>query len=106
MKIFAAFAPLALLGLAACGSSTDASADATADTVEIPADEALANAPEPVADPDANVDAPAEGAEGAEGAESSSEATAAAAGAAAEAAAADAEAASDAAIQATEDAAE
>jgi hypothetical protein len=101
MKFTAAIAPLALLALAACGSSTDASADATADTVEIPADEALASVPDPVADPAANVDAPA-----VEEETTPSEATVDEAGAAAEAAAADAEAASDAAIQASEDAAE
>jgi hypothetical protein len=41
------------LALAACGSATDASEDALADNVEVPADEAMANAPAPVADPDA-----------------------------------------------------
>ena len=40
----------AALALAACGSSTDASEDATADTVEMPADEAMADAPAPVDD--------------------------------------------------------
>jgi hypothetical protein len=90
-------APLALFALAACGSSTDASEDATADTVEIPADQALSGAPDPVADPAANVDAPAEG-EAAEGA--------AAEGAPAEAApAAGAQAAADAAATAAGDAA-
>ncbi len=51
-----ALAVLATFGLAACGSSTDASDDAIADTVEIPADEAMADTPEPVADEDALVD--------------------------------------------------
>lgn len=44
-----AAATAATLALAACGQSDDASADAMADTVEMPADDALANAPEPVA---------------------------------------------------------
>lgn len=44
----------AVLMLAACGSADDASTEATADTVEMPADEALeAISDEPVADPDA-----------------------------------------------------
>ena len=43
-------ATTASLALAACGSSTDASEDAMADTVEMPADQALADTPEPVAD--------------------------------------------------------
>ncbi|WP_121118873.1 hypothetical protein [Croceibacterium ferulae] len=41
-----AAAPL-LFALAACGSSDDASEDAMADTVEMPADEAMAEAPMP-----------------------------------------------------------
>ncbi len=36
--------------LAACGGYTDASEDALADNVEMPADEALVGTPEPVAD--------------------------------------------------------
>ena len=52
--ILALAAPFAL---AACGSSTDASEDAVADTVEMPADEAMANTPPPVADPSAQVEA-------------------------------------------------
>lgn len=45
---------VAALMLAACGSSDDASTEATADTVEMPADEALeAISDEPVADPEA-----------------------------------------------------
>lgn len=52
-----ALLPAATLALAACGSSDDASADATADTVEMPADEALADvAEEPVEDADANAE--------------------------------------------------
>lgn len=47
----------ASLALAACGSADDASTDATADTVEMPADEALAGvAEEPVEDADANAE--------------------------------------------------
>ncbi len=51
---------VAALMLAACGSSDDASTEATADTVEMPADEALeAISDEPVADPEATAtDAP------------------------------------------------
>ncbi len=45
-----ALAATASLALAACGSTTDASEDAIADTVEMPADQAMADAPEPVAD--------------------------------------------------------
>lgn len=47
---------LASLGVAACGSSNDASEDAIADTVEMPADEAMEGTPEPVADEDALTD--------------------------------------------------
>lgn len=56
---FAALAVAALM-LAACGSSDDASTEATADTVEMPADEALeAISDQPVADPEATAtDAP------------------------------------------------
>jgi hypothetical protein len=45
-------APL-LLALAACGSATDASEDALADNVEVPADQAMQGTPAPVADADA-----------------------------------------------------
>lgn len=46
--------------LAACGSSNDASTEATADTVEMPADEALAPVTAaPVADAEANTPDPA-----------------------------------------------
>lgn len=50
----------ASLMLAACGSADDASTEATADTVEMPADEALeAISDEPAADPEATAtDAP------------------------------------------------
>ncbi|MBU2588930.1 MAG: hypothetical protein KJ872_12555 [Alphaproteobacteria bacterium] len=92
------FAPLAALGgaallLSACGSADDASTEASADTVEMPADEALsAVADEAVADPDATAtDAPATDAEVEAGAEQAADA---AANVAAEAAAA-AEAASE-----------
>jgi hypothetical protein len=56
---FGTLAVAALL-LAACGSADDASTEATADTVEMPADEALeAISDEPVADPEATAtDAP------------------------------------------------
>lgn len=56
---FAALSVAALM-LAACGSSDDASTEASADTVEMPADEALeAISDEPVADPEATAtDAP------------------------------------------------
>lgn len=45
--------PLAL-ALAGCGRSDNATSEAQADTVEIPANEALQNAPAPVVDPNAN----------------------------------------------------
>lgn len=48
---FAPLAPVALL-LVACGGADDASEDAMVDTVEMPADEAMANAPMPVEDRD------------------------------------------------------
>jgi hypothetical protein len=77
----------AALTLAACGSSDDASTEATADTVEMPADEALeAIADDPLEDPEATApDAPEDDAATAAGAE---EAADAAADVAAEAAAA------------------
>lgn len=58
MKKFAlsAVAVTAALALAACGNSTDASDEAMADTVEVPADEAVAGTPDPVADADANTE--------------------------------------------------
>ena len=57
---FAALAGAALL-LTACGSADDASTEASADTVEMPADSALAPVSDaPVADPSATAtDAPA-----------------------------------------------
>ena len=50
MKKFALIALPAAFALAACGDSTDASDDAVADTVEVPADDAMANVPDPVID--------------------------------------------------------
>lgn len=41
---YAAFASVAALALAACGSSDKASEEATAENVEVPADEAVADA--------------------------------------------------------------
>ncbi|WP_296719421.1 hypothetical protein [Erythrobacter sp.] len=81
----------AVLMLAACGSADDASTEATADTVEMPADEALeAISDEPVADPDATAtDAPdIDGEAAAEVEATTEEAADAAADVAAEAAAA------------------
>ena len=92
IALFAAVSSFAL-ALAACGDSDDASEDAMADTVEMPADEAMADAPLPVADS-------TEAAEDAE-ATAAEEAAAEDAGDAAAAAAADAEAAADAAEAAT-----
>jgi len=76
-------APLAALAggvllLAACGSADDASTEASADTVEMPADEALAPIPEDaVADPAANAtDAPETAAAAEAGAEQAADAAA------------------------------
>ena len=49
IALFAAASSFAL-ALAACGGSDDASEDAMADDVELPADEAMANVPDPNAD--------------------------------------------------------
>src|SRR5688500_5984345 len=76
------------LALAACGSSNDACEDAMADNVEMPADEAMAGAPEPAA---VAVDEAAE--EATPDAETAVEQTAEDAADAAEAAVADIEAA-------------
>ncbi len=59
LKSFAALSAATLM-LAACGSADDASSEANADTVEMPADSALAPVSEaPVADPSATAtDAP------------------------------------------------
>ena len=48
---------VATTGLAACGSSTDASEEAMADNVEMPADDAMADVPDPVLDEDATLTA-------------------------------------------------
>lgn len=92
MRRIAPLAPLAgALLLAACGSADDAATEASADTVEMPADEALSGVgEEPVADPTASAtDAPA----AAPTAASAEDAGEAAANVAAEAAAAAGEAA-------------
>ena len=61
MKFRIAFAAAASIALAACGSTDDASTEAEADTVEIPADEAMAGVEEaPVVDADANAALPAD----------------------------------------------
>jgi hypothetical protein len=59
MKKFAliAFAAIAAYGLSACGKSDDASDEAMADNVEMPADEAMSTAAPPVADAEATSDA-------------------------------------------------
>ena len=90
MKKFAliAFAAAAAYGLAACGKSDDASEDAMADNVEMPADQAMSTAAPPVADAEASSDTAATG---------PTSAAASEAGDAAEAAAADAAAAAEAA---------
>jgi hypothetical protein len=49
IALFAAASSFAL-ALAACGDSNDASEDALADDVELPADNAMANVPDPAAD--------------------------------------------------------
>lgn len=69
---------LAALLLAACGSADDASTEATADTVEMPADEALeAISDQPVADPEATAtDAPETEAAGEASAQAAAEAAA------------------------------
>ena len=60
MKLRIAMTIAAPLALAACGSSDNASTEAEADTVEIPANEALSGVNEaPVADPNANATLPA-----------------------------------------------
>lgn len=89
MKKFAlALAPVAF-ALAGCGSTDDASTEAEADTVEMTADEALADVPaEPAADAEANAVEAAT-----EDAEATVDATAAEAGANAEDVAARAQAA-------------
>jgi hypothetical protein len=53
---YAALASLAALTLSACGSSDDASTDAQADNVEMPADQAMAGTAQPSADASATDD--------------------------------------------------
>ncbi len=94
IALFAAVSSLAL-ALAACGDSGDASEDAMADNVELPADEAMADMPMPASD----------ATEAAEDLEATADEAAAAEDAAdaAAAAAADAEAAAEAADAAVEE---
>ena len=100
-KIVFAALPLAL-GLAACGSTDDASTAAEADTVEMPADEAMTGVTEePAADPTANAAVDAAAAP-AEAAAATASATAEEAGANAAEVAARAQAAAAAADAATE----
>lgn len=88
MKKLALVAAIGSLGLAACGSSDDASTEAMPDTVEMPADEALEPiAEEPVEDTDA-VGPPADPSENAPDLQTTEEAADAAADVAAQAAAA------------------
>lgn len=61
LQIAATFAFAA--SLAACGSATDASEDAMADSVEVPAEQAMTGAPAPVVDAEALTEA-ADAAEG------------------------------------------
>ena len=94
MKMIALFAAVSsfALALAACGGSDDASEDAMADNVEMPADEALADTPLPAAD----------ATEAAEEADEDAAADAEVAADAAEQAAADAAAAAEAATEEVE----
>jgi hypothetical protein len=93
IALFAAVSSFAL-AVAACGGSDDASEDAMAESVEMPADEAMADMPMPVAD----------ATEATEDAEAAPDDAMAAeeAGDAAEQAAADAAAAAEAATKAAE----
>jgi hypothetical protein len=50
MKKIALLAAASSFALAACGDSGDASEDAMAESVELPADEAMADVPDPAAD--------------------------------------------------------
>ena len=96
MKKFALLAASSFaLALAACGDSGDASEDALADNVEMPADEAMSGVPDPT-DADAAAAAAEEATESADNAVDAAEV----AGAAAEEAAADAAAAAEAATAA------
>lgn len=59
MRVHPALLAVPTLLLAACGEYEDASVEAQADTVEIPANEPLQNVTAtPVADPNANTDVP------------------------------------------------
>jgi hypothetical protein len=95
--VYAILASTTALALSACGSSDKASEDAQADTVEMPADEAMTeNVPAPAADANAATDAAKSATDAADKAtDAANEATNAAdaAGAAAASAAADAAAA-------------
>jgi hypothetical protein len=94
IALFAAVSSFAL-ALAACGGADDASEDAMAGDVEMPADEAMADTPLPVADA---TEAGDEAGEAADDATASAEEAADAA----EQAAADAAAAAEAATEAAE----
>lgn len=97
-KIALVALPLTLV-LCACGSTDDASTAAEADTVEMPADEAMAGVTEePVADPNANAaaDTAAEATDAAQATAEEAGANAAEVAARAQAAAAAAETATDA----------
>lgn len=93
IALFAAACSFAL-ALAACGDSNDASEDALADDVELPADEAMSNVPDPAPDVESTEDAQTE-AETREAAETAADD--------AEAAVADVEAATAAAADATDE---
>jgi hypothetical protein len=95
MRILAPLALAAAFALGGCGHADDASQDAQADSVEIPADEALQNTPEPSTDTAA--------ADAAEQATTAAEASANSSADAAQAAAADATAAAEAAQGAAKD---
>lgn len=89
--LFVSLASAGALALGACGSADDASVDAQADTVEMPAEEGFADAEDPVLDEAATEDDAAEAAatsvdEAVGAAEAASEAAADAAAAATEAA--------------------
>ena len=95
MRILAPLVLAAAFALAGCGHADDASQEAQADSVEIPADEALQNTPEPSTDTAAADSA-------AEQATKAAEASANQSADAAQAAAADATAAAEAAQKSAE----
>ncbi len=103
MKKLAIIASTAVLALSACGDTTDASDDAVADTVEVPSDDAMVGAPDPVVDEDAMME---DAQEDIDAAMDEGDAQAEAAGDAAENAVDDAIAAAEAAQDTMEDAAE